>query len=136
MVSHRNSFEEVTRTYSAGTRFLQMIIFTQIWLHNYSYRVIIHTDVREIVKVSHRIHTFQETNQTRIQSPYCKWLPNQGTKQPMGNCSETKCHAGGEHVTSTERRNPKTLTQGTSGGKQTNPIGPRVPRWEGNIGRG
>ena len=43
---------------------------------------------------------------------------------------------GGENVTSTERRNPKTLTQGNSRGKQMNPIGPRVPRWEGNIERG
>ena len=56
--------------------------------------VIIHTDVREIVKASHRIHTFQGTNQTHIQSSYCKWLPNRGTKQPMGICSGTKCHAG------------------------------------------
>ena len=58
--------------------------------------VIIHTDVRGIVKASHRIHTFQGTNQTHIQSPYCKWLPNQGTKQPMGICSGAKCHAGRE----------------------------------------
>ena len=97
--------------------------------------VIIHTDVREIVKASHRIHTFQGTNQTHIQSPYCKWLPNRGTKQPMGICSGTKCHAGRENVTSTERQNPETLTQGNSRGKQMNPIGPRVPRWEGNIER-
>ena len=47
MVSHRNSFEEVTRTYSAGTRFLHINIFTQIWLYSDSYRVIIHTDVSE-----------------------------------------------------------------------------------------
>ena len=53
----------------------------------------------------------------------------------MGICSGTKCHAGRENVTSTERQNPKTLTQGNSRGKQMNPIGPREPRWEGNIER-
>ena len=77
--------------------------------------VIIHTDVREIVKVSHRIHAFQGNNQTHIQSSYCKWLPNRGTKQPMGICSGTKCHAGRENVTSTERQNPKPLPKGILG---------------------
>ena len=72
MVSHRNSFEEVTRTYSTGTRFLHKNIFLQIWLDSDSYRVIMHTNASETKPsfLLRNIH-FKETKKTRIQRPYC-----------------------------------------------------------------